>query len=173
MFVFYKKVWIWGLPPPPSGEKTPFLFFFWRLPLVTLIWESLSPKSISYLSPSIDPYLTPTFLTTLALALILFQWRRHCMWINYIYDFSVHVLRFSNKYKLVPWAADGSKMYDISFKLLAYYFEKRRLWDPDQWSAECILCCVCLVCVYVIEWYCVVVVAVAVCIFVWMNISSV
>ena len=29
-------------------------------------------------------------------------------------------------------AADGYKMYDISFKLLAYYFEKRRLWDPDQ-----------------------------------------
>ena len=51
----------------------------------------------------------------------------------YIYNFSVHVLNFSNKYKLVPRAADGYKMYDISFKLLAYYFEKRRLWDPDQW----------------------------------------
>ena len=50
----------------------------------------------------------------------------------YIYDFSVHVLKFSNKYKLVPRAADGYKIYNISFKLLAYYFEKRRLWDPDQ-----------------------------------------
>ena len=29
MFVFYKKVWIWGWPPPPQCGKNPhFLFFF-------------------------------------------------------------------------------------------------------------------------------------------------
>ena len=37
MFVFYKKVWIWGWPPPLQCGKNPhFLFFFWRLPLLKI-----------------------------------------------------------------------------------------------------------------------------------------
>ena len=54
----------------------------------------------------------------------------------------MHVLKFSNKYKLVPRAADGYKIlryYDISFKLLAYHFDKRRLWDRDQWRLDGVL----------------------------------
>ena len=45
MFVFYKKVWIWGWPPP-SVEKIHTFYFFFLKASLRYIWDAFKKKKL-------------------------------------------------------------------------------------------------------------------------------